>query len=153
VYSFVGRGLLARVGQSQTTRHISSTVSTNPERDKLFKKINIEVRGHDHAVLNSYIIFVKNVCHNLEIEFGDSSVPRPKYIKWIQYALRSKFAKKKYKLHYETRTYIRSIPVFHLTGSTAGTFLEYIERNIPEGVGMKVSYTEIDFLPKSLIEM
>lgn len=26
-----------------------------------------------------------------------------------------------------------------LTGSTAETFLEYIERNIPEGVAMKVS--------------
>ena len=26
----------------------------------------------------------------------------------------------------------------HLTGSTADTFLEYVQRNLPEGVSMKV---------------
>ena len=26
----------------------------------------------------------------------------------------------------------------HLTGSTADTYLEYIQRNLPEGVSMKV---------------
>lgn len=27
----------------------------------------------------------------------------------------------------------------HLTGSTADTYLEYIQRNLPEGVAMKVT--------------
>ena len=26
----------------------------------------------------------------------------------------------------------------HMTGSTADTYLEYVERNLPEGVSMKV---------------
>ncbi|KJH42935.1 hypothetical protein DICVIV_11063 [Dictyocaulus viviparus] len=40
--------------------------------------------------------------------------------------------------------------VRNLTGSTASTFLEYIQRNIPEGVGMRVGYTEIQPLPTTI---
>lgn len=37
---------------------------------------------------------------------------------------------------------------FHrLTGSTLSTFLEYIERNLPEGVALKA--TKIELLPLS----
>jgi small subunit ribosomal protein S10 len=39
----------------------------------------------------------------------------------------------------------------HLTGSTADTFLEYIERNLPEGVALKVYKTAIEPLPQHLI--
>jgi small subunit ribosomal protein S10 len=35
----------------------------------------------------------------------------------------------------------------HLTGSTADTFLEYIQRNLPEGVAMKVTKVEITAIP------
>jgi hypothetical protein len=31
----------------------------DPSRDKLFKSIKIEVRGHDSAVLDSYTIFLR----------------------------------------------------------------------------------------------
>jgi small subunit ribosomal protein S10 len=34
-----------------------------------------------------------------------------------------------------------------LTGSTADTFLEYIQRNLPEGVAMKVTKVEITAIP------
>lgn len=40
--------------------------------------------------------------------------------------------------------------VFNLTGSTASAFLEYIQRNIPEGVAMKVDYNELCPLPESV---
>lgn len=84
-------------------------------------------------------------CSHLQIT--RSSVRHYPYIRWIQYALRAKFAKKKYKLHYETRTHISKMDVFELTGSTARTFLEYIQRNIPEGVAMKVTYQQLCQLP------
>ena len=67
--------------------------------------------------------------------------------------LRSKFAKKKYWREYEIRAYEKKfhISLFaalcphrsgrfrlfsfqHLTGSTAETFLEYVQRNLPEGI-------------------
>lgn len=73
----------------------------------------------------------------------------------MEWLLRSKFVHKKYKLHYETRTHIREISIKNVTGSTASTFLEYVQRNIPEGVAMKVDYTEITDFPdpiKKLME-
>lgn len=39
-----------------------------------------------------------------------------------------------------------------VTGSTASTFLEYIERNIPEGVAMKVTYEELLPFPQMIAE-
>lgn len=38
----------------------------------------------------------------------------------------------------------------HLTGSTADTFLEYIERNLPEGVMAKVIKERIEPLYETL---
>lgn len=66
--------------------------------------------------------------------------------------LRAKFVYKKYKLHYETRTHIRRMSIEKVTGSTASTFLEYIQRNIPEGVAMKVTYEEAVPLPSMILK-
>lgn len=42
---------------------------------------------------------------------------------------------------------------FHkLTGSTLDTFMEYIERNLPEGVALKATKTEVQRLPEYLKE-
>lgn len=41
--------------------------------------------------------------------------------------------------------------IFHrLTGSTLATFLEYIERNLPEGVALKATKIELLALPEHL---
>ncbi|VDO20266.1 unnamed protein product [Haemonchus placei] len=116
--------------------------------DKLFRSIELEYRGHDPAVLKSYTKFLNSVCSHLNLTKGRFKILP--YVRWVQYALRSKFVHKKYKLHYETRTYIRRFEVLNLTGSTASTFLEYIERNIPEGVGMRVGYVEMQPLPPTI---
>jgi small subunit ribosomal protein S10 len=42
------------------------------------------------------------------------------------------------------RTYFRFLNFLKLTGSTADTFLEYIQRNLPEGVAMKV--TKVNYI-------
>lgn len=65
--------------------------------------------------------------------------------------LRSAFVKKKYRVQYEFRTYYRSIEFSHLTGSTAETFLEYIERNLPEGTALKVFRERIEEIPEHLV--
>jgi small subunit ribosomal protein S10 len=85
----------------------------------------------------------------LEIEKSKRVEVLP-YYKCLLTLPRDKFAKKKYKIQYETRTHIRKMHVRYLTGSTASTFLEYIERNIPEGVAMKVTYTELCPLPGTI---
>lgn len=116
--------------------------------DKLFSSVEIEYRGHDKAVLKSYTSFLQQVCQHLEISQGRHEVLP--YIRWVQPALRSKFVHKKYKLHYETRTHISKMEILNVTGSTASTFLEYIQRNIPEGVGMRVGLTELQPLPLTI---
>ncbi|CAB3401579.1 unnamed protein product [Caenorhabditis bovis] len=116
--------------------------------DKLFSSIEIEYRGHDKQVLKSYTTFLEAVCGHLEIPRGKLEVLP--YIRWVQPALRSKFVHKKYKLHYETRTHITKFEIKNVTGSTASTFLEYIQRNIPEGVGMRVGFVEIQPLPLTI---
>ena len=127
----------------------ASAVEQQPKYDKLFRKIELEFRGHDPAVLYSYITFVRNVCNLLEIQ--QSTLFAPRYERWLVWALRSKFAKKKYMYHYETRTHIRRMHISYLTGSTASTFLEYIQRNIPEGVALKATHSEMYPLPDSII--
>uniref|UniRef100_A0A1I7U8X8 Small ribosomal subunit protein uS10m n=1 Tax=Caenorhabditis tropicalis TaxID=1561998 RepID=A0A1I7U8X8_9PELO len=116
--------------------------------DKLYSSIEIEYRAHDKEVLKSYTTFLQQVCQHLEIAQGRHEVLP--YIRWVQPALRSKFVHKKYKLHYETRTHISKLEILNVTGSTASTFLEYIERNIPEGVGMRVGFTELQPLPLTI---
>ncbi|KAE9416660.1 hypothetical protein Angca_009928, partial [Angiostrongylus cantonensis] len=111
-----------------------TTPSEPPMPDKLYSSIELEYRGHDPEVLKSYTKFVEIssyfVCTHLNLTRGRFQVVP--YVRWIQPALRSKFVHKKYKLHYETRTHITLFEVRNLTGSTASTFLEYIQRNIPE---------------------
>uniref|UniRef100_A0AC35TM32 Ribosomal_S10 domain-containing protein n=1 Tax=Rhabditophanes sp. KR3021 TaxID=114890 RepID=A0AC35TM32_9BILA len=121
-----------------------------PELDKLFENIKLEYRGHDPAVLQSYSTFLTSVCKNLRVE--STPVKVYPYVRWVECLLRSKFVHKKYKLHYETRTYIRELSIKNVTGSTASTLLEYVQRNIPEGVAMKVDYTEISQFPTSVSE-
>lgn len=64
--------------------------------------------------------------------------------------MRAAFVKKKYRVQYEFRTYFRSIELKHLTGSTADTFLEYIERNLPEGTALKVTKERLESMPEHL---
>ncbi|CAI2349511.1 unnamed protein product [Caenorhabditis sp. 36 PRJEB53466] len=116
--------------------------------DKLYSSVEIEYRAHDKALLKSYTTFLQGVCQHLEIMPGRQEVLP--YIRWVQPLLRSKFVHKKYKLHYETRTHISKLEILNVTGSTASTFLEYIQRNIPEGVGMRVGFTELQPLPLTI---
>ncbi|GMT17953.1 hypothetical protein PFISCL1PPCAC_9250, partial [Pristionchus fissidentatus] len=120
----------------------------HPLPDQLFRSIELEYRGHDPAVLKSYTQFLEQVCTNLSVTRG--SVATLPYVRWVQPLLRSKFVHKKYKLHYETRTHITRFTIHDVTGSTASTFLEYIERNIPEGVAMRVEYEELLPLPDTI---
>lgn len=64
--------------------------------------------------------------------------------------LRSAFVHKKHRVQYEVRTYFKFMNFHRLTGSTLSTFLEYIERNLPEGVALKATKIEIFELPEHL---
>ncbi|KAI0219107.1 28S ribosomal protein S10, mitochondrial [Lamellibrachia satsuma] len=122
------------------------------EPDALFKTILIEVKGHDPTVLNSYEKFVSMTAHELDIPISKMQVlivlngHLQKAIERYT-LLKSVHIYKKHRVQYETRTHFRSIQVEKLTGSTADTFLEYIQRNLPEGVAMKVTKYQLETLP------
>lgn len=117
--------------------------------DKLYKKVEIEVRGNDPAVLKSYSKFAELAANNLGITVRTNK-PLTKPIHERLTVLKSVHVHKKHRVQYETRTYYRYIDVAKITGSTANTYLEYIERNLPEGVAMKVTKVEIRQLPESI---
>ena len=99
----------------------------------------------------------ENILKEFDLKITSFSSENPPFFTERWTLLRSKFAKKKYWREYEIRTYYkkfhvnspRQIPfkfilsfLFfqfkHLTGSTADTFLEYVQRNLPEGIMMIV---------------
>jgi len=112
---------------------------------RLIEKISIKVRSMDDAVLKSYITFMRSAADHLEIERGHTMC-FPKYTE-KRTLISSPFIVKKHQQKYEVRTYGRGLEVKNLTGETADIYLEYIQRNIPEGVSMSVETTEIEAYP------
>lgn len=139
--------------QQDTTREQSSSLSTNTGTpDKLYKKIEIEVRGNDPAVLKSYGEFAVMAANYLNIEVYRNTAPRKAiHERWT--LLKSAHVHKKHRVQYEIRTYYRYLDFLKLTGSTADTFIEYLQRNLPEGVAMKVTKVELQKLPESIAAM
>ena len=52
--------------------------------------------------------------------------------------LKSAHIFKKQRVQYEIRTHSRLVQIKHITGTTADVYLEYIQRNLPEGISMSV---------------
>ncbi|XP_077522159.1 mitochondrial ribosomal protein S10 isoform X2 [Amblyomma americanum] len=115
------------------------------EPDKLYKTIELEVRGHDPAVLRSYKWYAMEAAKLLDITVSRTWEPKKVNERWT--LLKAPFGKKKHMVQYEMRTYFQVIELKRLTGSTADTYLEYIQRNLPEGVAMKVTKTMLERLP------
>ncbi|XP_071558032.1 small ribosomal subunit protein uS10m [Temnothorax nylanderi] len=138
--------------QQDSTREQSSLSINTGMPDKLYKKIEVEVRGNDPAVLKSYGEFVMMAAGHLNINIGRNIAPRKAiHERWT--VLKSAHVHKKHRVQYEIRTYYRYLDFSKLTGSTADTFLEYLQRNLPEGVAMKVTKIEMEKLPVSIAEM
>uniref|UniRef100_A0A1B6DFF4 Small ribosomal subunit protein uS10m n=1 Tax=Clastoptera arizonana TaxID=38151 RepID=A0A1B6DFF4_9HEMI len=131
--------------------NIKPISSTEEEEslDKLFKIIEIEVKGNDPAVLKSYTWFAITAANHLGIEVGKSWTPRrPNHERYT--LLRSIHVNKNCRVQYEFRTYYHFMQFHRLTGSTADTYLEYIQRNLPEGVAMKVTKVALEKIPGHL---
>ncbi|XP_002730786.1 small ribosomal subunit protein uS10m-like [Saccoglossus kowalevskii] len=128
----------------------SSTVQVEEtnEPDVLYKKIILTLKSHDDAVIESYQQYVTMTANELGLKEPKTQCLR-KHINRITH-LKSRHIYKKHRVQYEIRTYKRQIEFQHLTGSTADTLLEYIERNIPEGVAMRVQKVEVVPLPSHI---
>jgi small subunit ribosomal protein S10 len=140
------------VASTDTNRSesMNNTVRSPPEDDLdiLYKSIVVEVRGHDKSVLDSYQKFVEYTSEQLDLELVKVKQPERFIERWS--ILKSAFVHKKHFRQYESRTHFRQFYFKHLTGSTSDTLLEYIQRNIPEGVSMYVHRTEMRPLDDNL---
>ncbi|KAL4238934.1 28S ribosomal protein S10 [Mactra antiquata] len=133
--------------EEQTTETMVSE-DDEEDLDVLYKRLIIEVKGHDFAVLKSYTKFVKLAAKHLQLNFQQCSTP-PKHI-FRQSVLKSVHIFKKHFVQYEQRTHYQIYELTKITGSTADTYLEYIQRNLPEGVAMKVTKHRLENLPDHL---
>uniref|UniRef100_A0A3Q0RPP0 Small ribosomal subunit protein uS10m n=1 Tax=Amphilophus citrinellus TaxID=61819 RepID=A0A3Q0RPP0_AMPCI len=125
-------------------------ITVTEEPDMLFQKVVILVKGHDRAVLDSYEFFATMAAKELGITIGKVFEP-PKAIERLT-LLKSIHIFKKHRVQYEMRTHYRCIELYNITGCTAQVYLEYIQRNLPEGVAMEVTKTAMEKIPDHILE-
>nr|CAG4645208.1 EOG090X0GP9 [Leptodora kindtii] len=132
-------------GLARRTERCFSTL----EPDALYATVTVEVRSAEPAVLKSYEWFATTAAKHLGITVGRCwAPPKPHHNRFT--LLKSIHIYKKHRVQYEIRTYFRHMTFEKVTGSTADTFLEYIQRNLPEGVAMTVTKEELIPLPESI---
>lgn len=152
-FNILGPQLLV---STSTYFHTSTVFSSAPsvtvteEPDTLFQKVSVLVKGHDKAVLDSYEFFATMAAQELGIVLGKVFEP-PKNIERLT-LLKSVHIFKKHRVQYEMRTHYRCIELCCITGSTAQVYLEYIQRNLPEGVAMEVTKTALEKIPDHILE-
>ncbi|EAA01263.4 AGAP001998-PA [Anopheles gambiae str. PEST] len=117
--------------------------------DKLYSRVELQMKGIDPEVMKSYALYAKTAAEHLDIEVGKHWTLR-KAVKDRLTLLKSVHIYKKHRVQYEVRNYYRFMHFHKLTGSTLDTFLEYIERNLPEGIALKVTKVELQELPEHL---
>ncbi|XP_006860521.1 PREDICTED: 28S ribosomal protein S10, mitochondrial [Chrysochloris asiatica] len=124
-------------------------ITISDEPDTLYKRLSVLVKCHDKAVLDSYEYFAVLAAKELGISVKVHEPPR-KIERFT--LLKSVHIFKKHRVQYEMRTLYRCLELEHLTGSTADVYLEYIQRNLPEGVAMEVTKTKLERLPEHIKE-
>ncbi|XP_052751285.1 28S ribosomal protein S10, mitochondrial [Galleria mellonella] len=144
--NFVALRCLSTPPVTSVPSQIQDNVLSTIELDKLYKRVELEMRGIDPAVLLSYSWFCVAAASHLGIEVTKNWALR-KAEKERHTLLRCVHIYKKHKVQYEIRTYFRFIHLQRLTGSTCDTYLEYIQRNLPEGCALKVTKIECQKIP------
>ncbi|NXV84221.1 RT10 protein, partial [Atlantisia rogersi] len=125
-------------------------VSLSDEPETLYKRLSILVKGHDQAVLDSYESFAVLAAKELGISVENVHKPPRKIDRFT--LLKSVHIYKKHRVQYEMRTHYMCLELKYLTSSTAAVYLEYVQRNLPEGVAMEVRKTKIEKIPEHIRE-
>ncbi len=119
--------------------------------ERLFSLIELELRAHQPAVLKSYVWMVETMARELEVTLAFSEAEEEPH-KTRKTLLKSAFVHSKHRVQYELRTHYWELKFKNVTESTRDTFLEYIQRNLPEGVAMKVTEHELKRLPPNILK-
>jgi len=130
---------------------VSFPHSLTGRTDRLYSGVDIELRAHQPAVLKSYAWFANTVAQELDVPVLLSEGEDEPH-KTRKTLLKSAFSHSKHRVQYEMRTYFWVLNLGRITESTKDTYLEYIQRNLPEGVAMKVTTREMRSLPETIRE-
>ncbi|KAF4115002.1 small ribosomal subunit protein uS10m [Onychostoma macrolepis] len=125
-----------------------SAGQSSQDPDVLYQRLSLRVKGHDRAVLDSFEMFAALAARELGLNLEKALTPN-KHIDKLT-LLKSVHIFKKHRVQYEMRTHYRSIEVSRVTGSSAQVYLEYIQRNLPEGVAMEVTKTAMEKIPEHI---
>lgn len=131
-----------------STKKLYSTDEKKDSQDDLYRYLEVKCSAHEPYILDSYEKFLKESAEHLDIKYLKTETPF-RTIK-RRTLLASRFVKKKYRVQYELRTHYRNLLFTNLTGSTLSTYLEYVERNIPEGVHFIAEKHKLEVLPFEL---
>lgn len=134
---------------SSSTSVVSDGTEQEMVPERLYTKINVKVKGSDYAVLDSYCRYVITAAKLLGIDISGRVALPTRVQKYT--VLKSPHIYKKHRVQYEVRTHSRLMQVKQITGTTADVFLEYTQRNLPEGVTMSVYQEELEALPSLLV--
>jgi len=142
---------VTRLLSSRTDQSLNSYGDSSMP-DKLYKTIELEIKSSEPAVLRSYEKFISTAASHMGVTVGDVWFqPRATRERWLS-VLKSIFIYRKHLVQYEIRSYHLWMKLHKLTGSTADTFIEYIQRMLPEGVGLKVTKISIEPKPAHLTQ-
>ena len=101
----------------------NKNITNTEDLDKLYKLVELEIRGNEPAVLKSFVKFATTAAKHLDIEAKSWNLRKPIHERYT--VLKAAHIFKKHRVQYETRTYYMFVHYKHLTGSTADTLLEY----------------------------
>ena len=126
----------------QTTQHLP----------KVYPPINIQMKGHNFDVLESYQSFVHNLVENMGIDCSDSWASPGTTIVAKTYDINSTIVKDSCPVN----SYERNVQVSNLRSIDASLLIDLLRRTLPEGVELSVhehteEHYEARFIPDPFI--
>ncbi|XP_017784361.1 PREDICTED: uncharacterized protein LOC108568025 [Nicrophorus vespilloides] len=121
----------------------------------LYDTINIQMRGHDYAILENYQKLVHNMAKNMDIDVEDAWAVPAQDMQITTYKENSEVINSQYSL----KTYERSVQITDVSSLKLPILLRALEASTPMGVSIAVVnhedyHEEVRYIPdKELLEL
>nr|XP_018916804.1 PREDICTED: 39S ribosomal protein L48, mitochondrial [Bemisia tabaci] len=116
----------------------------------MYDRLNIQIKGYDYPVLESYQKFVHHTAEAMLIDVEDGWALPPQHLKVKKFMPRSAITDSEYDL----KIYERNVQISDVYSHDLSLFLEIIEAALPEGVKMHVhehlpEHEKVRYIPDS----
>eukprot|EP00039_Didymoeca_costata_P019858 m.339188 g.339188 ORF g.339188 m.339188 type:complete len:288 (-) comp18701_c0_seq1:53-916(-) len=121
------------------------------ELPPMFTKLNITMKSHDYAVLDSYVEFIVRAGKMMEFDIS-GRVPLPtKRKRWT--LLKSAHVHKQHRSKYQSTTHKRLVQIRNVNGIVAERFMDYVMRMIPPGVHVRLIHESLEEIPPEVMTL